>query len=150
MIGRILEVVSGQPLEQFLREQFLAPIGTQGTFLEVDATLRRRVPVFVLTGARRETRGDEWTVGQSTDRNHGVYARGGVGREYGTWVRPLGESPRRARLNRQSQMPLSLGAYAPSLTRPFGCAGVAAQCVGMPHSAHPAAKTSINPAISIA
>jgi CubicO group peptidase (beta-lactamase class C family) len=46
VIGRLLEVVSGQPLEQFLQEQFLSPLGTRGTFLEPNPAIERRLPVM--------------------------------------------------------------------------------------------------------
>lgn len=50
VIGRVLEVASGQPLERFLREQLLTPLGAEGTFLDVDPTIERRLPVMYSPG----------------------------------------------------------------------------------------------------
>ena len=45
--GRIVEVVSGQPLHTFLRERVFAPLGMRDTGFSVDAAARPRVPDFV-------------------------------------------------------------------------------------------------------
>ena len=51
VIGRVLEVASGKPLERFLREQVLAPLGATSTFLEVNPSVEGRLPLVYARGS---------------------------------------------------------------------------------------------------
>lgn len=45
VVGRVLEVASGQPLDRYLAEAFFAPLGMEGSFFAITPAIEDRVPV---------------------------------------------------------------------------------------------------------
>jgi CubicO group peptidase (beta-lactamase class C family) len=50
VVARLLEVASGQPLDVFLRQQFLQPLGANTVFVHVDPAMADRVPTLYEPG----------------------------------------------------------------------------------------------------
>lgn len=69
VLGKIVETVAGQPLDQFARQNILEPLGMKDTGYNPSPDLRPRI-------APTEKRKGEWIVGQVHDPR--AYALGGV------------------------------------------------------------------------
>ncbi|MGC4002971.1 MAG: serine hydrolase domain-containing protein [Pirellulales bacterium] len=69
ILGKLVETVSGQPLDKFAREQIFAPLAMQDTGYNPDKTLLPRI-------APTEKRGDSWITGFVHDPR--AFALGGV------------------------------------------------------------------------
>ncbi len=59
VLGRVVEVASGQPLDRFLADEIFTPLGMRETGLHVRPEMTGRVPVLYVQGADGKLQGTE-------------------------------------------------------------------------------------------
>lgn len=92
-LGRIIEVVSGQPYDEFMRTRIFEPLGmTDSTFYPTPEQMKRLAVSYVLKNGKLTPTGNKLLPGPVGDRNHYPAANGGLfstGPDYTRFCRML-------------------------------------------------------------